>query len=237
LLNKAIKCFHEQTYPAKELIILYEDDDQVTEDFLNTLTINTLQNIQTIKLPKSNDQYLGQLRNLAIQHASGVYICQWDDDDWYHPERLQYQYNLLIENNIGACVLSREIIFDAHHENAYLSCRRNWEGSLLCSRIKALAHPYTNLGKGEDTPMIEALKQEGHLYTDTKATPYYVYVYHGTNTWDYTHFQSFFAYSKILPEELSKLISTILNSTIPDAKDLIHFEQSFNKFVTSSVII
>lgn len=236
LLNRAIRCFHGQTYPNKELIILYEDDDLVTNDFLATQSVEAFQNIQTIKVHRSHDQHLGQLRNLAIQRASGTYICQWDDDDWYHPERLQYQYRLLIENNAEACVLSREIIFDVHTGNAYLSCRRNWEGSLLCNKEKALAHPYTNLVKGEDTPAIEGLRQNGHLYTDTGVTPYYVYVHHGANTWDYIHFQDFFAFSKIFPEELSTLIATIINAETLDAKDLIQFEQSFNTFVSRNVI-
>jgi glycosyltransferase involved in cell wall biosynthesis len=236
LLKRAIRCFNEQTYPNKELIILYEDDDLTTNDFLVTQSVEAFQNIQAIKIPRSNDQHLGRLRNLAIQHASGTYICQWDDDDWYHPERLQYQYKLLIENDVEACVLSREIIFDVHTENAYLSCIRNWEGSLLCSKEKALGHPYINLVKGEDTPTIEALRVNRDLYTDTRITPYYVYVYHGTNTWDYTHFKKFFAFSKIFPKELSTLISTIINTEPLDTKDLIQFEQSFNTFVSRNVI-
>lgn len=236
LLNRAIRCFREQTYPTKELIILYEDDDHDTNYFLEAQSAEVLQNIQVIKIPKSPDQYLGQLRNIAIQRASGTYICQWDDDDWYHPERLQYQYKLLVEHNAEACVLSREIIFDVHTGDAYLSCRRNWEGSLLCNKEKALAHPYTNLDKGEDTPVIEALSLSRHLYTDTRIIPYYVYVYHGTNTWDYIHFQSFFAFSKIFPEALSALISTVINAETWCAKDLIQFERSFNTFVSKNVI-
>jgi glycosyltransferase involved in cell wall biosynthesis len=33
-------------------------------------------------------QSLGARRNLAVHHAIGDWICQWDDDDRYHPHRL-----------------------------------------------------------------------------------------------------------------------------------------------------
>jgi glycosyltransferase involved in cell wall biosynthesis len=33
---------------------------------------------------------LGSLRNLDIEMAQGEYVCQWDDDDWYHAGRIEY---------------------------------------------------------------------------------------------------------------------------------------------------
>ena len=35
---------------------------------------------------------LGAARNLTVDTARGAYVCQWDDDDLYHPERLRIQY-------------------------------------------------------------------------------------------------------------------------------------------------
>ena len=37
LLKRAVACFHAQTYPQKELVLLYEHDDRETAAFIDTL--------------------------------------------------------------------------------------------------------------------------------------------------------------------------------------------------------
>jgi glycosyltransferase involved in cell wall biosynthesis len=209
LLSVAIFCFKEQCYSHKELVILYEKDDIDTATYLDKYTRGDI-NIKIVAIERQSGQYLGALRNKAIAAASGDYICQWDDDDWYHPKRLSYQYEQLISKRKAACVLGREIIWDNTTGKAYLSCYRHWEGSLMCCKNIAMQHPYNNYEKGEDTPMITALLTKGLLYTDTAITPLYVYRYHGANTWDYRHFSSFFPYSILLPDAVSNLFRHIL---------------------------
>lgn len=209
LLSVAISCFKAQCYAHKELVILYEKDDITTAAYLGQYPPKDIR-IKIIATEKQPDQYLGALRNKAIAAASGDYICQWDDDDWYHPKRLSYQYGQLIAKGKAACVLGREIIWDHTTAKAYLSCYRHWEGSLLCSKNIAMQHPYDNYERGEDTPMITALLTKGLLYTDTAITPLYVYRYHGANTWDYRHFSGFFPYSILLPDAVSNLFGHIL---------------------------
>lgn len=208
LLERAINSFHSQSYPNKELVILYESDDSLTHEFLSRQESDE---IKIIKVENAPDIHLGALRNWAIKEASGEYICQWDDDDWYHPARLQYQYKLLQENNYQACVLGHFLIFDSHASNAYLSCYRSWEGSLLCKKELATENPYSNIKRGEDTPLINTLREQNLLFTDRSITPLYHYVYHGNNTWDYNHFSGFFPFSKPLPTQLRATIQTILS--------------------------
>lgn len=211
LLLTAISCFAAQSYTRKELIILYEKDDIITAACLDNYDWKDLC-VKIVAIEKQTGRYLGALRNAAVASASGDYICQWDDDDWYHPERLSYQYGCLALKKKEAGVLSREIIWDSTTGKAYLSCYRHWEGSLLCRKDIALQHPYYNYKRGEDTPVITALLQRGLLYTDTRATPLYVYRYHSANTWDYRHFSSFFPYSTLLPENACTLLMHILQA-------------------------
>lgn len=222
-------CFHAQSHPDKELVVLCEDDDTATRQFLDSLAPSP--DLKVITLPRQADRHLGLLRNYAISQASGAYICQWDDDDWYHPERLRYQLSLLEGTPYAACVLSRELIFDTNTGTAWLSCVRDWEGSVLCLREEALAHPYGNLEKGEDTPMITALQQERLLYTDPAITPYYIYIFHGANTWDYHHFKSFFLYSTRLPGQVGQLIQKIIDSDPIASADIAALDRLFPQII------
>lgn len=199
-----------QTYLNKELIILYEEDDVLTRELIASKWIMQTQIISLEIEPESN-KHLGQLRNLAIERAKGEYICQWDDDDWYHPERLSYQYNLLRSTTLPASVLGRIIIYDSNSGKAYLSCYRHWEGTILCKKETALKYPYSNLRRGEDTPVINALLQNKILHTDNTFQPFYIYRYHGGNTWDYQHFQGFFPFSVQLPDAITLMVKKLLN--------------------------
>ena len=48
--------------------------------------------------------------------------------------------------------------------------------------------PYADRARGEDTPVIRALLDEGRVVAIDQPG-LYVYVYHGANTWDRGHFE------------------------------------------------
>lgn len=222
LLSRAIQCFLHQTYINKELIIVFEDDDTETLAFSKEAS-KQYQNVKWYPVKRAPDKHLGALRNEAISFASGVYICQWDDDDWYHPERLSFQFSELQQSQKEACVLGYEIIFDALHQQSYLSCLRFWEGTVLCSKDITMKYSYRNIEKGEDTPFITTLQQYALVYLSQKITPFYIYVYHGKNTWDYHHFKTFFPYCKKLPTPINDVIIKLLdcNHFDPENVDLL----------------
>lgn len=229
LLKRAMACFHAQTHPDKELVVLCEEDDAATLRLLDGLPASG--ELKILIVPRETGRHLGYLRNYAIARASGNYICQWDDDDWYHPERLRYQLSLIEGTHYAACVLSRELIFDTRSGTAWLSCQRHWEGSVLCRREEALEYPYSNLEKGEDTPMILSLQRQRLLYTDPASTPFYIYIFHGENTWDYDHFKGFFPYSTQLPAAVAQLVGRITDGETSDAKDIEALDDLFRQTI------
>lgn len=81
LLGESIKCFLDQDYENKELIII---NDQVGV----SLRMSPLpDNIWIYNHPKRFDS-LGQKRNYLKSLVHGEYCCTWDDDDLYVPYRL-----------------------------------------------------------------------------------------------------------------------------------------------------
>ena len=104
LLRRSIKCFLHQTYPYRELVVVYESDDEATRQFLTALGESSIHPLEVPAVPRLT---LGSLRNIALQAGTGTYVAQWDDDDWYSPERLAEQMRAIQETGKQGCVLAR----------------------------------------------------------------------------------------------------------------------------------
>ncbi len=193
-LQRAVECFLQQTYERKQLLILYEDIDPATKEYIESQRFPAT--IQYMEAQSSTRKLsLGELRNLSIRHAAGDYVCQWDDDDWYHPERLNLQMSYLRNTGKPASILSRWTVFDSLTHKVYISNRRLWEGSILCKREVMLHVPYPSLNRGEDTSVIDYLNEKELIEVIENHPELYVYNYHGGNTWDFAHFHKIFEYS------------------------------------------
>ena len=66
--------------------------------------------IKTIFLPEDRG-HLGNLRNTSMEAATGEVICQWDDDDLYHPERLANQFAQMVQRKAQASFLTDHLQF------------------------------------------------------------------------------------------------------------------------------
>ena len=54
---------------------------------------------------------LGELRNFSVQLARYPLVCQWDDDDLYHPRRLETQFAYLKIHCADFCFLTDQLHF------------------------------------------------------------------------------------------------------------------------------
>ena len=78
-LGVVIKCYQSQIYQNRELIIIYEDNDPKTKQFLNENTkIKNDTTIKTYEIPtKPKKLSLGALRNISAENATGTFFAQW----------------------------------------------------------------------------------------------------------------------------------------------------------------
>ena len=88
LLGEAIKCFLDQNYDNKELIIL---NDQTG---VKLVLDKDYPNIQLINYPTRFNS-LGEKRNYLKSLGKGEYFCIWDDDDLYPPHRISESVKLI----------------------------------------------------------------------------------------------------------------------------------------------
>ncbi len=91
---RAIRCFLHQTYPNRELVIVSQGSPEVNEQIHRY--VRSLQRSEVRFYDAPQRLSLGAMRNLSCEIAFGDIICQWDDDDLYHPTRVADQYKALI---------------------------------------------------------------------------------------------------------------------------------------------
>src|SRR3990167_7361746 len=92
LLERAVQSCRDQTYPNKELVLLYESGDRETAEYVRALEDR---NLILVELSTSEGFNLGRLRNRSLVECRGEFFCQWDDDDWSHRERLSFQMDVI----------------------------------------------------------------------------------------------------------------------------------------------
>jgi glycosyltransferase involved in cell wall biosynthesis len=205
-LARAVDCFRKQTVASRELVVVYDADDREGARYVDGLEDPQIRGVEVAKRPR-----LGWLRNVAVANAKGVFVAQWDDDDWSSPDRLQAQLSATRRSGKPACVLSRWTVFDAATRRAYLSYDRAWEGSLLARR-DALPSYDGSLSRGEDTPVVNELVARDDLVL-LKRPDLYVYVFHGKNTWTAHHFEDLLARSRALSDRKSRCVEAQLALT------------------------
>lgn len=163
----AIQCFLRQTYPNKELIIVARQTDPILE-----ATIASFPNVY-IYYPSlsSSMQTLDELQQLALEHTSGEYICQWQDDHLAHPLRLECQMTALQSLKAEVCFCVRLLLHVPQSKAFAISGYKAWENSLLGLKEKVMTYPGQYLGR-ESSLAVRllhkcrvALLDRPHIYT------------------------------------------------------------------------
>jgi glycosyltransferase involved in cell wall biosynthesis len=179
----AIDCYLAQSYENRELVIVCDEPDSPVAAYVTWLNNPTIRYIETKKA------ILGDLRNLSLDEARGPLVCQWDDDDLYHPKRLEFQAEVLREEGTAAHFLARWMMWWPNRRKFALSGVRAWEGTMLARR-DALGR-YPAAAREEDTQLVGELL-ERHKVSVTDAPDVYCYIVHGRNTCDEAHFNFLF---------------------------------------------
>lgn len=144
----AIRYFLRQDYPSKELIVIDDGADAVSD------LVPDLPGIRYFRLDSKIT--LGAKLNLACEYAKGNIIVNWDDDDWYAPWRLRYQVENMAGADTDVCGINRLLYLDLGSKNAfqytYPSNQRVWLlGSSLCyTKARWKRGPFADIDVGMD---------------------------------------------------------------------------------------
>jgi Glycosyl transferase family 2 len=179
----AVDCFRSQTWAARELVLVCDAPGTPVEAYCRELGDPRIR----VVTPARPAGSLGELRNLSLRAAHGDWICQWDDDDLYHPQRLELGMLLLQAMQADAVFLSRWMLWSPAARKVGVSGAREWEGSMLARR--AAVPPYPGLARGEDTAVMHQMLGRGRVAL-LDAPWLYTYVQTGANTWTARHFEA-----------------------------------------------
>ena len=93
-IKSAILSVLNQTYQNFEIYIIFDDENIDDLPFINEIV--TLDNRINLIVNKSN-LGAGESRNLAIMRCDGNFIAFLDCDDWWYPNKLEFQINFMNE--------------------------------------------------------------------------------------------------------------------------------------------
>ena len=192
-LVRAVQAYARQTHANRELIVVIDREPE--EDRAQAEAAIAAVGAPAVSIVRAMPSLtLGALRNLSVAHASGDFICQWDDDDLHHPERIAAQYAALEQSGRDATILQEVMLYQ---EAAGTLRWLNWAatpagghpGTLLCRRSAMPLYPETGPAarRGEDLAVVEVLRGRGALHLQSGLPHLYLYAVHGTNTWPPEH--------------------------------------------------
>jgi glycosyltransferase involved in cell wall biosynthesis len=192
LALQSVHYFLRQDYPHCELIIV----DDGSDDLASRLPSD--ERIHYLRVPAGLS--IGAKRNRACAAAHGAWIAQWDDDDWYAPQRLTAQVEPLLAGRAEISALKTWLLFDlpgwefwrcAPELHRRLFVEDVHGGTLVYAR-----HVWERLARYPDRSLAEdayflrrALAQGARLYK-LSGDELFLYVRHGANSWKLPYGQS-----------------------------------------------
>lgn len=199
-VQRSIRCYIDQKYPNKELIIVNEGPTEYQNKI--DLHVRNL-NRTDIRCLWLNGLYtLGALRNISIGIADGEYFCQWDDDDFCLPFRLTSQYSFLSQHpNALACFFCDQLQYFFQTRELYWS---DWKlycngGNIKYSLIPGTIFAKIDLGikypsdgnysrSGEDSVLSDSLiERDINSVVTLPGGVLHAYTHHGNNVYDIEH--------------------------------------------------
>jgi glycosyltransferase involved in cell wall biosynthesis len=198
LAKRSILSYAIQTYPKRELVIVTDGEDSFRRSLERYVADLGIEGVRFI-YPGIERLTLGRLRNLSMDAARGDIVCQWDDDDYSHPQRLMIQAGHMLRRGAGACFLNDHLQFI---EEKRIICWIDWTldgtssgaaqlapGTLMMRRDSRYRYPEEGpyCRQGEDSALLEHLFRGGNVANLAGAGYLYLYQYHGRNTFSRDH--------------------------------------------------
>ena len=150
LLGEAIKCFIDQDYSNKELIVL---NDQVgVELFIE----NCPDNIRVYNHPTRFNS-LGEKRNYLKSLGKGDFFCVWDDDDLYTPWRISESLGFMLKDQTHDIIKAKDAFMSTNNAN-YKVANNLFHSQGIITKKYMNSHQYPPISGPEDMEFEKAAK-------------------------------------------------------------------------------
>ncbi|MCL2689237.1 MAG: glycosyltransferase family 2 protein [Chitinispirillia bacterium] len=105
LLHRAVESVLNQTERDFELVIVDDGSTDDTSQYLQKIKL--LNNVQCLRLDKNYG--VSKARNAGVSASSGEWIAFLDSDDYWHPDKLRFQFKWLADNPQYSIMQTNEI--------------------------------------------------------------------------------------------------------------------------------
>jgi glycosyltransferase involved in cell wall biosynthesis/GT2 family glycosyltransferase len=185
---QAVRYFLRQDFPARELLVLDDGCDDLERDLPRD------PRIRYERVPRGES--IGTKRNRGCALARGTIIAQWDDDDWYAPDRLWAQVAPLLANRADVTALTDAVFWDLDGWQAWRASEALLQrmfrpanvvgGTLVFRRAvwERLAR-YPAVSLAEDAMFLRDALRRGARLESVPAAGHYVYLRHAKNSWSF----------------------------------------------------
>ncbi len=198
LVKRAIHSYADQTWTNRELVIVTDGTPRFRAAVESLVRESRIDGVRFV-IPGRDDLPLGALRNLSIDSARGEIICQYDDDDVSHPQRLATQAGLMLRSGARACFMTDHLQhltdqrcvlwIDWTLGGKMQGTQRLAPGTLMMFRDPQFRYPEEGdyAKRGEDSVLLEQLAARIPIAELSGMGHLYLYQWHGGNTFPKEH--------------------------------------------------
>ena len=189
--ERSFACYCRQTYSARQLIVVCDGAMPYVERIGTLIRQRRRQDVKLVYVAERLP--VGALRNIAIEIAEGPLVCQWDDDDLYHPDRLRLQIEHMESLDRPVSFLVDQLQFFWDQRELYWC---DWSfgptGGIIPGTILARKDVLPRYPGGvtyhEDLALVKRIGELGIPVARLAGKGYlYVYSYHGANNFQREH--------------------------------------------------
>ncbi|GAA4936619.1 glycosyltransferase [Streptomyces coeruleoprunus] len=187
-IAQALRNLRGQDYPRLELVVV-DDGSEPVEDLVADVA-----HVRYIRLGERAT--IGRKRDVACESARGEFVIQWDDDDWFGPERVSRQVRDLVRGTADLTGVGVNLMLDVRSMRLW-STREQEAADPRYASIEALAagtlaYPldwwrrvggYPDASLGEDIGLVQRFADAGARIQALSNRGMYVYIRHGRNSW------------------------------------------------------
>jgi hypothetical protein len=182
-VEQSIRLFMAQDYPNRELVIVDDGADEVSDLVPAGAPVRYLR----MRRPST----IGEKRNVCARASDGDIIVQWDDDDWYGPARLSRQVGPLVAGRADLTAIQKSWVADLDEGRFY---RRRLRAQGMAESIAAgtiamtsdlwrRSGQYPDASHREDVTIYRRARSLGARIESVANDGLYVYGRHGGNSW------------------------------------------------------
>ena len=178
-------------YPHELIEVVIDDDGK--DIFIKDLELfkKTVYPMKVKYIHKSLKRSIGEKRNFLVKQATSKIVCFMDDDDIYHPDYVNYSFQVL-KNNKAGLVGSNQMVFcypEDEFKMTYIVCEKKHqihEASMMFSKSywKSMGG-FEKSSRGEGAKMVQ-LQDRNVTVTDIRLC--LICVAHKFNTVDKLQF-------------------------------------------------